>query len=207
MDETTFRKQIGERIAYYRKLRGLTQLELAEKLNYSDKSVSKWERGEGLPDLYVFYTMAELFGIRVDDLIYDEPAKIETILPSKTKLLKNNRKVLIPLLAMGLVWLVTSVLFCIFSMLPTPIYDQRLFFVFAIPVSCVVLLVFSCIWWNHLCQALCVSALTWSLCLSAYLTVPVEEVRFFFIIAAVFQILTILWFVMKYLGKRFKNQK
>lgn len=206
MDEATFRKGIGERIAYYRKLCGLTQLELAEKLNYSDKSVSKWERGEGLPDLYVFYSMAELFGISVNDLVYAENPKQEPLNTTRTKLLKNNRKLLIPLLSTGLVWLVSSILFCVFSMLPNPIYDQRLFFVFAIPVSCIVLLVFACIWWHHLCQALCVSALTWSLCLSAYLAVPNSEVRFLFVIAAVFQILTILWFVMKHLGRHTKKQ-
>ena len=42
---------IADNIAYYRKKMALTQLELAEKLNYSDKSISKWERAEGVPDI------------------------------------------------------------------------------------------------------------------------------------------------------------
>ena len=44
---------LAKNLAYYRKASGLTQLELAEKFNYSDKSVSKWERGEGFPDVFV----------------------------------------------------------------------------------------------------------------------------------------------------------
>ena len=69
MNEETLRKNISQKITFYRKAAGLTQLELAEKLNYSDKSVSKWERGDGLPDITVLSNMAELFGISVDDFI------------------------------------------------------------------------------------------------------------------------------------------
>lgn len=200
MDEEQFRKRIGERIMQLRKEKGMTQLELAERLNYSDKSISKWERGEGLPDLYVFYSMAELFGVRVDDLIYDQPAK-----PGKTT--HNNRRIFVPLLSMGLVWLVTSVVFCVFSMLPEPLFDLRLAFVYAIPISSIVLLVFACLWWNYLAQAICVSVLTWSACLTAYLTVSRESMRFIFITAAVFQVLTVLWFVMRQIGKQSRHEK
>ncbi|ABX81351.1 helix-turn-helix domain-containing protein [Acholeplasma laidlawii] len=46
-------KYLADNIVYYRKKMALTQLELADKLNYSDKSISKWERGEGVPDIFV----------------------------------------------------------------------------------------------------------------------------------------------------------
>ena len=61
MNEDVLKKNVPEKITFYRKAAGLTQLELAEKLNYSDKSVSKWERGDGLPDITVLTNMAELF--------------------------------------------------------------------------------------------------------------------------------------------------
>ena len=51
-----------------RTARGLTQAELGAKLNYSDKTISKWERGEAIPDAYVLTQMAELFGVTVDEL-------------------------------------------------------------------------------------------------------------------------------------------
>ena len=59
MDDATLRNQIGSNIAAYRKQAGLTQAGLAEKLNYSDKAVSKWERGEGLPDVYILAQIAQ----------------------------------------------------------------------------------------------------------------------------------------------------
>ena len=204
MDDAEFRRAVGKRITYYRKLCGLTQLEMAEKLNYSDKSVSKWERGEGLPDLFVFYQLAELLGIQVGDLVYDTPPK-PSVGSTRMRLLRGNKKILIPLLAVGLVWLLASVVFCALKLLPSVPFDLHLIYVYAVPVSCIVLIVFSCIWWNLLCRALCVSAFAWTACAAAFLTVHNDNMRFFFIIAAVFQVLTILWFLMRFLGKRAKK--
>ena len=48
---------------------GMTQAELGAALNYSDKTISKWERGEAIPDAYVLTQMAELFGVTVDALL------------------------------------------------------------------------------------------------------------------------------------------
>ena len=57
---------LAKNLAYYRKASGLTQLELAEKFNYSDKSVSKWERDISLPDLDVLCSLADYFQITVE---------------------------------------------------------------------------------------------------------------------------------------------
>lgn len=68
-DEATLRKTVAKNIAQYRKAHHDTQLDLATKLNYSDKSVSKWERGESLPDVYILSQIAELYGVSVSALI------------------------------------------------------------------------------------------------------------------------------------------
>ena len=52
-EQEQLKQTVANNIAQLRKSKGLTQLELAERLNYSDKAVSKWERGEGLPDVLV----------------------------------------------------------------------------------------------------------------------------------------------------------
>ena len=70
--------RIGSNIAAYRKRDGLTQVSLAEKLNYSDKAVSKWERGESIPDVLTLMQLAELFGITVNDLVCDPNALPDT---------------------------------------------------------------------------------------------------------------------------------
>ena len=57
MDDEKVKKRIGANIAYYRRRAGLTQAGLAEKLNYSDKAVSKWERGDSIPDVLTLIQM------------------------------------------------------------------------------------------------------------------------------------------------------
>ena len=74
MDDEKLKYQIGANIAAYRKRAGLTQLALAEKLNYSDKAVSKWERGESVPDVLTLMQLAAQFGITVNDLLTDPEA-------------------------------------------------------------------------------------------------------------------------------------
>ena len=74
MDGEKLKLQIGSNIANYRKGSGLTQAGLAEKLNYSDKAVSKWERGESMPDVTTLVQLAEQFGITVNDLLVDPDA-------------------------------------------------------------------------------------------------------------------------------------
>ena len=49
----------------------MTQAELAERLNYSDKAISKWERAESIPDIYILKRLADMFGVTVDWLIKD----------------------------------------------------------------------------------------------------------------------------------------
>jgi|GEM_PF-3155677 len=76
MTEAEFRTKISDQLIIYRKTFGYTQLELAEKINYSDKSISKWERAESMPDVYVLSQIAEVYGITVSDLIGEtEPVK------------------------------------------------------------------------------------------------------------------------------------
>ena len=70
MEQEELNQIIAENLAKYRKSANLTQLELAERLNYSDKSVSKWEQGNGMPDVFVLHKLAELYGVTVNDFLY-----------------------------------------------------------------------------------------------------------------------------------------
>ena len=71
MNDEMIKSMLGKNIGAYRKQQGLTQAGLAEKLNYSDKAISKWERGESIPDVLTLMQLAELFGVTVDDLLQD----------------------------------------------------------------------------------------------------------------------------------------
>ena len=69
---------ISKNLALYRKLNGLTQAELADALGYSNKSVSKWERGEGLPDILLLITLSDIYSVSVSELIGQAPRSRET---------------------------------------------------------------------------------------------------------------------------------
>lgn len=66
----TTNQRIAKNLIRYRKAANLTQAELAQKINYSDKSVSKWESGNGVPDIYILLKLAELYGVSVNDVVY-----------------------------------------------------------------------------------------------------------------------------------------
>ena len=189
-NEEKLRKLIAENIAYYRKQNGDTQADLAEKLNYSDKSVSKWERGDGTPDVFILAKIAALYDITVQDLLREKKV------PKS-----RSRHILIHLLSVGLVWLVMTVLFCIskiFHVLPEHAW---LLFIYGIPITGIVSVVFSGMWWNRLLLTLSCSLIIWGLGLSLVLSFQVESVMLLLLICAVVQVLLTLLFVLLHLKK------
>lgn len=192
MDENKLKNNIAQRIAYYRKSCGMTQAELAEKLNYSDKSVSKWERGEGLPDVVVLSMMAELFGVTVNDLISGDtkPKRSTGRLPLKDR-------ILIPMLAVGLVLLVASIVYLVLRWVFPDMQRLWLIYVYAVPVCCVVAIVLLKLWWNLWSRFVCVSILIWSVAAAVYVTLSIQHIQEIFLIAAIMQILVVLWYLLK----------
>ena len=79
MNDEKLKNQLGRNIAAFRKRYGMTQAALAEKINFSDKAVSKWERGESVPDVLTLTELARLFHITVDDLLKDHNALPENV--------------------------------------------------------------------------------------------------------------------------------
>ena len=92
---------ITSNLIKYRKQAGLTQAQLASKLGYSDKTVSKWEREEGVPDIYILKQIADLYGITVNDLISQAPSLGEKIKEKTTKFLTWRNKLIITFVGTG----------------------------------------------------------------------------------------------------------
>ena len=182
-DEATLRKTVAKNIAQYRKAHHDTQLDLATKLNYSDKSVSKWERGESLPDVYILSQIAELYGVSVSALIGE-------IQPPKES--KPHYHMFILLLSLALTMAVATLLFSMFMICKVD-YPAWMFFVYALPVCSIICLVFTSLWWGILWQGVSVSALIWTLGLSLYLSFELENVSLIFLVCAALQVLTLLW--------------
>lgn len=187
---------IAENLVKLRTESKLTQLQLAEMLNYSDKAVSKWERGESIPDLRVLIQLANIYNITLDELVTPLPEK-----KIKPKLNLGKKRVLITLLSVGLVWFVATGVFAIFYFIPQTADYAYLSFLVAPLASSIVLTIFSVMWGNKLTNILSCSAILWSIAVlldavfSAFAIT--DKTWLFYVVAAPFQVLIVLWFVLR----------
>ncbi len=129
---------VSSNLTALRKRRGWTQAELAEKIHYSDKSVSKWERGEALPDLKVLKTLSELYGVTVDCFLTEGAA--EDPAPYMAPTSKLRYQIWVTLLAVCIVWLAATAFFS-YSLLNAG-EGFWTAFIWAVPASAVVIAVF-----------------------------------------------------------------
>lgn len=152
----------------YRKSSGITQAELAEKINYSNKAVSKWERAESLPDLAVVKSIADLFGVSIDSLI-SEPT------PEKPKItvLTNKRRSITYLIAFCSVWFIAICAYVFLDLLVPQIsarWQTWLALIYALPVSSVVVFIFTSVWKSKILNTIFSSMFVWTLLLAIFLT-------------------------------------
>ena len=179
MDESKLKARIGANIASYRKALGMTQAELAEKVNYSDKAISKWERGESVPDVVTLVQIAEQFNVTVNDLLADPDALPEDTgaiqkamdkVVSKT-LKRKADKGMILLLSSILVWFVSLLVFVVLSSAHVP-YSWLAFF-YAVPVNAIVLLSLRSAWHDFRWNRMLISIIVWGCLASIHFTLMV----------------------------------
>ena len=168
------KRQIGINIANCRKRCGLTQAGLAERLNYSDKAVSKWERGESVPDVLTLMQLAEQFGVTVNDLVSDPDALPNNVgavqkamgkAVEKTLKRKADKRIILQLSSV-LVWFIALFLFVLLSALD--IDKTWMAFVYAIPVNAIVLLCLRSAWRDYRRNLLYVSLIVWGALVSIF---------------------------------------
>lgn len=201
---------IANNLVKFRKSAKLTQLELAEKLKYSDKNISKWERGESIPDVVILKQLADLYGIRVDDFFLEniEITKNEEVKVVKSKArVFDKKQLLVLLLSISLVWLTAIVAFSVFVNVQMFSNKAWLCFIYAITASCIVAVVFTSIWCTNLLNAITVSLLIWSSGLSIFLSIDAPEIWTVFLVCIPIQILDVLWFSFRKINKKSKDEQ
>lgn len=132
---------IADNICTLRSVNSITQSELAEKLNYSDKLVSKWERGEAAPNAYTLKTLSEIFGVGVEFLFTDHRNSSEKP-KAAMKQNKFSRRIITEVSLCG-IWTLSFLVFIIMWLVYRPLFS---IFVYTIPVSAIALLVFNSVW-------------------------------------------------------------
>ncbi len=136
---------IAQNITELRKQKKLTQAEFAERLNYTDKAISKWERGESIPSIEVLKQIADMFGVKVDYLLQEGSFidKQDLVLPKEN----NQNKISITALAVTVVWFIATVVY-VYTQINLNL-NLWVVFVWAVPVSCMVLGIFNFKWGKH----------------------------------------------------------
>lgn len=214
MNDEKLKHDLGVNIMTHRKRQGLTQAGLAEKLNYSDKAVSKWERGESIPDVLTLMQLAELFEVKVDDLLADPNrlpeetgavvGKMERAVEKTLKRKADKRSILG--LSSLLVWFVALLLFVVISSLG--IEKSWIAFVYAIPADAIVRLCLLSAWGDYRWNMTLISVLVWGTLVSLYLSLLIFagfNMWKLFLLGVPGQIAVFLWFRLLRKRKEEKN--
>lgn len=159
---------IAKNLSELRQANNMTQLELATKLNYSDKTISKWERGESSPDISVMVELAQLFGVTIDYFVKADHSESDVV-RREPETAKYNRKA-IAYIAESTVWIVAIFAFIITTLILRETTFQFLYFVYAFPLMLVVMLVFNSVWFNRRHNYYIISLLMWAILASVHIT-------------------------------------
>jgi transcriptional regulator with XRE-family HTH domain len=196
MTDSDLKRVVASNLCRYRKENNLTQLELAERLNYSDKSISKWERGDGLPDLLIMVKIALIYGISVNDLLIER----KRLARPKHKL----NKLLITLISYTGVWAIATGVFALLGIFSPEANRSWLAFIYAIPASFIVLTFFAFIWGRKIHSFITFSLLSWSIPLAIFVSLQYQQLWLLFIAIIPLQLITIFAYFLK--PRRLKSE-
>ena len=171
---------------------GLTQAELGEKLNYSDKTISKWERGEAIPDAYVLTQMAELFGVTVDYLLSSHDAWESPEQQEEEEQRQAERhysiNVIIAISVLG-VWTMALTIFVMLWLFDIILWQT---FVVALPVSILTYMVLICVFRRRKYLQFVIAAFVLSMFILLYFTLPMQKPWQLFLIAVPAEVIVFL---------------
>lgn len=184
-------KVIANNLIKLRKKNKLTQNELASKLNYSDNAISRWERAEVTPSIETLDQIAKYFDVPLSSLIEDNAEGVSIAQDKRT--LRN--KLAIILLFMSLVWLVATITFVYGKV----IFNVNLWqvFIWAVPVSCLVLYPFNAYWGRYIWKFVILSVFQWSVLACLYLQLLKYNMWLLFVIGVPIQVALCIWTFLK----------
>ena len=193
MPDLDLKSIIAKNITDLRKSMSWTQAELAQKLNYTDKAISKWERAESTPDVTVLKDMADLFQVPVNYLFEDGHPKERIHLSTIIKQLKKRNHIIIALVSAAGIFLIATILYVISGLFSITIcLPSWMLYIYAIPLSMIVLLVFNSIWGKPKLNLAIITLLIWTVLFSIYLSFQATNMWLVFLIGIPAQIIVLL---------------
>ena len=184
---------IAYNLAALRKERKFTQQELASRLNYSDKAVSRWEHAETLPDIETLCKICEIYGVKFEYLLQKEQPK-----KNNPNIIKKDtpNKIIIMLIAALSVWIAAIVAYSYMNIIL--MQNAWTIFIWAIPLTCAVLQISNSYFFkNVLFKYILSSVINWTMILSIYLQLISYNIWMLFIIGIPIQIIIVLLAILK----------
>jgi len=183
---------VSKNIIHLRNHHKMTQLELGEALSYSDKAVSKWERAEAVPDAYVLKKLSVLFSVSVDYLLTEHSE--DELKSAKIGGHQRFNRRIITLISFVGTWTLAVILFAVLWFFGSV---QWLVFVYALPISLILMIVFTAVYHKKKTNIYFISLLVWSVLAAIYLTFIHHNWWLLFTIGVPAQIIILLSFKVK----------
>ena len=185
---------IAANLSNYRKKAGFSQLELAKKLNYSNKNISKWENGETTPSVFVLKEIANLYGIMVDDLLNESTVDASQLVEAKAKADKRKKtyfRLFMLLLANAILFSVVSIAIYVIGICNVTGFNKWLLFFYATPLVCLGVVIYIKVLY-HFVELVSLSLMGWLICACLYVSlINVHNIALIFIIGAGYQFIVI----------------
>lgn len=193
--ENNIRQLIGINISELRKSRKMTQADLALMLNYSDKAISRWEKGNTLPDIDVLLKICDIFGVQFEYLITDNTDKEKF---KKIEKADMGNRITIVLLAITLVWFLATIIYVYAGIMGNKWWQV---FLWAIPVMALVLEAFNRQWGKKFYSIFTITLLNWGLITATYIQFLSYNMWLLFLLGAPIQVCILLWYNIKSTSK------
>lgn len=165
------KKIVAENLTELRKKKGLTQIQLAEEFNYSDKAVSKWECGDTTPDIETLQSLADFYGVTLDYLTHPVGEEKKNMVLEKTK--GRTSKPVISLLSCLIPVFCAIVVFIVLLAIGQARYAW-LSFLWCLPIASILLFIFAWIWWGKKIRSVFGIVLTWALLIACYIQLGIS---------------------------------
>lgn len=165
---------IGGNIIFLRKGKKWTQLELAEKMDYSDKAISKWERGESSPDPDALLALANLFDVQIDYFFHENEVEQKKYVKQSNQMFING--LLVTILLCVAAFTISTVVFMIGSL--RDINNAKTFwiaFIYAIPLCSIIISIFLKRHGYRFAMSISISVLLWSILLVGFLQLLISN--------------------------------
>lgn len=189
------KKVIADNLVELRKMKKYTQQDLANILQYSDKAISKWEKGESLPDIEVLYQICNLYEVSLDFLTHpgSYAEKKEFIKPKY----ERRNKILITLITSTVIWLSIILIYVNLIRRGTNLWPL---FIWGIPINCIALFYFNLKWGRRVFNIPIQTVLVWSILSSIFITSIYDSNAFWqiFLVGIPLQVAIVLWSQIKH---------